>query len=220
MDPARLDMKRCAGGGIILSSVATRYQLGFVFHAGSSIEPLRAATPHGTCESAMNAAFSGVDVRREGRAELRSVEEQVSVLRRQDRRHRRVGGRILDERSNGLTLIRSKRGDIDESGNLRVIAGFGDDCSAVGVANQDDSPVRRVNDAPRDDDVIGQRQRRDLNDCDVVTVPRQDVVHVLPSGAIYPTSMHDNNIQPICVFKEVCVIGRYRRRPGLCDTGA
>src|SRR5436309_2480870 len=57
--PARLDMKRCAGGGIILSSVATRYQLGFVFQAGSSIAPLSAATPHGTCESAMNAAFAG-----------------------------------------------------------------------------------------------------------------------------------------------------------------
>src|SRR5260370_22588723 len=52
-------MKRCAGGGIILSSVVTRYQLGFVFHAGSSIEPLSAATPQGTCESAINAAFSG-----------------------------------------------------------------------------------------------------------------------------------------------------------------
>src|SRR5258708_16406701 len=52
-------MKRGGGGGIILSSVVTRYQLGFVFHAGSSIEPLRAATPHGTCESAINAAFSG-----------------------------------------------------------------------------------------------------------------------------------------------------------------
>src|SRR5882762_9521835 len=51
-------MKRCAGGGIILSSVVTRYQLGFVFHAGSSIEPLSAATPQGTWESAMNAAFS------------------------------------------------------------------------------------------------------------------------------------------------------------------
>src|SRR5260370_41400240 len=59
VDPARLDMKRCAGGGIILSSVVTRYQLGFVFHAGSSIEPLSAATPQGTCESAINAAFSG-----------------------------------------------------------------------------------------------------------------------------------------------------------------
>src|SRR5215475_622325 len=51
-------MNCCAGGGIILSSVATRYQLGFIFHAGSVIEPLSAATPHGTCESAMNAALS------------------------------------------------------------------------------------------------------------------------------------------------------------------
>src|SRR5438105_15614475 len=56
--PARLDIKRCAGCGIILSSVVTRYQLGFIFHAGCSIAPLSAATPHGTCESAMNAAFS------------------------------------------------------------------------------------------------------------------------------------------------------------------
>src|SRR5712691_7470874 len=56
--PARVDMKRCAGGGIILSSVATRYQLGFVFQAGTSTAPLSAASPHGTCESAMNAALS------------------------------------------------------------------------------------------------------------------------------------------------------------------
>src|SRR5258708_6885404 len=51
-------MKRWAVGGIILSSVATRYQLGLVFQAGSVIVPLRASTPHGTWESAMNAAFS------------------------------------------------------------------------------------------------------------------------------------------------------------------
>ncbi len=45
---ARLDMKRCASGGIILSSVAIRYQLGLVFQAGSLIVPLSASTPHGT----------------------------------------------------------------------------------------------------------------------------------------------------------------------------
>ena len=44
--------------GIILSSVATKYQLGLVFHAGLLIAPLSASTPHGTCESAMNSAFS------------------------------------------------------------------------------------------------------------------------------------------------------------------
>src|SRR5258706_16454120 len=51
-------MRRWAGGGIILSSVATRYQLGLDFHAGSLITPPSASTPHGTWESAMNAAFS------------------------------------------------------------------------------------------------------------------------------------------------------------------
>src|SRR5678816_3693624 len=56
--PARADMERCAAGGIILSSVATRYQLGFFFHAGSLMVPLSASTPHGTWESAMNAALS------------------------------------------------------------------------------------------------------------------------------------------------------------------
>src|SRR3984957_15726994 len=59
VEPARLDMARWASGGIISSSVTTRYQLGLVFHAGSLISPLRAATPHGTWESPMNAAFSG-----------------------------------------------------------------------------------------------------------------------------------------------------------------
>src|SRR6185436_1416554 len=58
--PARLDIARWASGGIILSSVATRYQLGFVFHAGSLTAPLSASTPHGTCESAMNAAVSAL----------------------------------------------------------------------------------------------------------------------------------------------------------------
>src|SRR2546423_5118459 len=52
-------MNRWAGGGIILSSVVTRYQLGLVLHAGSLIAPLMAPMPHGTWESAINAAFSG-----------------------------------------------------------------------------------------------------------------------------------------------------------------
>jgi hypothetical protein len=39
------------------SSVETKYQLGFDFQAGWLIVPLRASRPHGTCESAMNAAL-------------------------------------------------------------------------------------------------------------------------------------------------------------------
>src|ERR687891_987257 len=58
VEPARSDMARWAGGGIIRSSVATRYQLGLVRQAGSVIDPPRASAPHGTWESARNAACS------------------------------------------------------------------------------------------------------------------------------------------------------------------
>src|SRR5215510_15830537 len=51
-------MKRCAPGGIILSSRAKRYQLGLLFQAGSVTAPPAASRPQGTCESAMNAALS------------------------------------------------------------------------------------------------------------------------------------------------------------------
>src|SRR5258708_16602586 len=56
---ARLDMARCASGGSMLSSVVASDQLGLVLHAGSLIAPLMAPMPHGTWESAINAAFSG-----------------------------------------------------------------------------------------------------------------------------------------------------------------
>src|SRR5882672_8240907 len=59
VEPARFDIARCASGGIILSSVATRYQLGFAFHDASVTSPARASTPQGTCEFARNAARSG-----------------------------------------------------------------------------------------------------------------------------------------------------------------
>src|SRR5260221_9308233 len=60
VEPARRDMSRCAPGGIILSSVVSKYQLGLVFQAGSLIVPPSAASPHGTCESAMKAALSAL----------------------------------------------------------------------------------------------------------------------------------------------------------------
>jgi hypothetical protein len=51
VEPVRSDMLRCAGGGIIWSSVVTRYQLGLVRQAACVIDPPMASTPHGTRES-------------------------------------------------------------------------------------------------------------------------------------------------------------------------
>src|SRR5580692_1009748 len=52
-------MNRWASGGIIRSWVTSKYQLGLFLHAGLEIAPLTASFPHGTCESAMKAAFLG-----------------------------------------------------------------------------------------------------------------------------------------------------------------
>jgi len=49
-------MARWSDGGIMWSSVAIRYQLGLLRQAGSVTGSARVSTPHGTCESAMNAA--------------------------------------------------------------------------------------------------------------------------------------------------------------------
>src|SRR3977135_2701669 len=52
-------MARWAGGGIIRSSVASKYQLGLDLQAGSLMVPPSASTPQGTWASAMKAASSG-----------------------------------------------------------------------------------------------------------------------------------------------------------------
>ena len=82
--PARVAIARCAGGGIIRSSVATRYQLGLVRHAGALTAPARAPTPHGTCASAMNAARSG----------LTSAAKDARNLSRSRNRKPSCGGRM------------------------------------------------------------------------------------------------------------------------------
>jgi hypothetical protein len=47
IEPARLAIARSAAGGIMRSSVATRYQLAFDRHAGPVKVPARASTPVG-----------------------------------------------------------------------------------------------------------------------------------------------------------------------------
>ena len=48
---------------------------------------------------------------------------------------------------------------------------------------------------------------------DVVAVPRQDLVHLLPAGAIHKASVDKNNIQmPVCVFHERFPFSAQRER--------
>src|ERR1700730_14515324 len=56
--PVRSAMARWAGGGIIRSSVTSRYHDGLDRQAGSVMAPPGASRPQGACESAMNAAWA------------------------------------------------------------------------------------------------------------------------------------------------------------------
>src|SRR5947209_19563758 len=135
---ARMDMTRWADGGIILSPVVTRYQLGLVRQAGSVISPPRASTPHGTCESAMNAA----------RSAGKSPANDAWNFSRSRNRKPSLGGRIGGCGASGGKLARSvftdsplsgaNAGYVDQGRHVLVGSRFGDDRPAVGVADEHD----------------------------------------------------------------------------------
>ena len=90
------------GRGIIPSSVATRYQLGLLRHAASLIVPLRASTPQGTCESAMNAASSA----------LKSAANEAGIISRLGDHRSAIGMANEDDRSALLADDHLGRGDV------------------------------------------------------------------------------------------------------------
>src|ERR1700683_576212 len=81
---ARSDMARWAAGGIMWSSVATRYQDGLLRQAGSVTAPFSTSTAVGTWESAMNAAsFSGTSAAKDA-ANLSRSRNRNPLNRRRD----------------------------------------------------------------------------------------------------------------------------------------
>src|SRR5579859_1236889 len=107
-------MARCADGGIIRSWVVTRYQLGLARQAGSVMAPAGASTPHGTCESAMNAAWPAGRSAANEAWNLSRSRKQEAVPGRQDRRLRPAGRESADERADRLVLVRCERADVDQ----------------------------------------------------------------------------------------------------------
>ena len=137
LEPARLDIHRWASGGIILSSVVTKYQLGFVFHAGSadrSVECLNAPRDLGIRHKSSRV---WCHVSGEGSGKLRVIEEQISILWRQNRWHRSTGRRVLYQRGHRLACVGSECSHIDQPDNFRVTACLRDHGPAVRVADKD-----------------------------------------------------------------------------------
>ena len=137
------------------SSVATRYQLGLIRHAGSVTARSRASTPQGTCESAMNCGEAGGHVGGERLGELVLSRNRKPSTGRQDRGNGRAGRRVGDQGADRLALVGCERGDVDERGDLVVGAGLGDHDAAVGVADEHDRPGLLVEHVRRGGDVAG-----------------------------------------------------------------
>ena len=74
-----------------------------------------------------------------------------------------------------------------------MVAGLGDDRAAVGVADEDHRFALRVDDALGRGDVVGERERRVLDDADVVAVLLQVVVDALPAGAVDETAVDEDH---------------------------
>ena len=134
-----------------------------------------------------------VHVSRERGAKLRPVENQIAVLWRQYRRHRRVRRWIFDERGYRLTLVRREGSDIDQSSDLWIVAGLGDHGSAVGVADKNYRTALRGKNALGCGDVVGQRCRRILDDTDGIAVFPEDLVNGLPARTVHKATVNENN---------------------------
>lgn len=87
----------------------------------------------------------------------------------------------------------NQRDIADERLYLGIGPGLGEDDVTVGVANQNHAAARRSDGAFRDSDVILQRDRRVLDDGDIVTVTIEDVVNALPSRTIDEAAVDKND---------------------------
>ena len=194
VEPARSDIARWAGGGIIRSSVATRYQLGLIRHAGSVIGATQRSDAPGNLRVGHEPGLLGAQVGGERVVELVAVEEQEPVAWRQDRRDGCSGRRIGDQGVHGLALVRGEGGDIDEGCHVVVRAGLGDDCSTVGVTDEDDRAVLVVQDEPGRGDIALEGQGRVLDDADGESFLDEEVVDPLPAGAVHEAAVDEDHV--------------------------
>src|SRR5882724_1854883 len=134
-------------------------------------------------------SFFCVYIGRERGRELRLVEEQITVLRRQYRRYGGAGRRILNKRGHGLALVRSERGNVHEPCDLCVVSGFGDHRSTIGMADENCRSVLRCKNSFGNCYVVLQRYCRILDNANTVAVLLQDLVDTLPASAVHKATM-------------------------------
>jgi hypothetical protein len=140
----------------------------------------------------MNSASPGFHVARERLVEPGPVEQQKTVLRRQNRRSG-LGRQIGNEPLHRLAGVRHEGRDVNQRLYIGVGTGLADHRSAVGVANENYGLALRVDDTPCRVGVACQRDGRILYDADAVAILGQLVVNASPAGAVYETAVNEND---------------------------
>jgi len=157
----------------------------------------------------MNAARSGERSAANEAANLSRSRSRNPFLRGQDRRYGRARGRVGDQRADGLALVGGEGGDVDEAGDVVVRPGLGDDDAAVGVADEERRAVHLVEHLLGGGDVAVERDRRVLDDADVESVLREEVVDAFPAGAVHEAAVNQGHVAHVS-HGELPFVGRSR----------
>src|SRR6202166_1771460 len=132
------------------------------------------------------------NVRCEVGREMLLVYPPVAVAVRLERLGRLREG--LFDRRTALTFIERKCGNIDKRRNLWMVAGLGDDGTAVAMADQDHRPAHGVDGGLRVLLVVGVVGLGGLRHRHLVPVILEDVSDGFPTGAIGESSMHQDHV--------------------------
>src|SRR5580693_9058419 len=98
------------------------------------------------------------------------------------------------DRRTALTFIERKCGDVYQRRNVWIIAGLGDDRSAIAVADQNDWPAHSVDGGFRVFLVVGVRGLGRLGNRYRVAILLKDLCNGVPARAIGECTMHQNHV--------------------------
>jgi hypothetical protein len=90
--------------------------------------------------------------------------------------------------------VRREGRHIDQTRDLRVGAGFGDDDAAVGMADENCRAVLPGQHSVHRRNVIPQRGQRDLDDANMVAAVGQDVVDAAPAGTVGEGTVDEQDV--------------------------
>ena len=94
----------------------------------------------------------------------------------------------------GLAVVGYQCVDVDETGDLRVVARFGDDHAAVGVADEEDGTVHQCDGAVGSCDVVFKGGERVLDGYDVVAFFVEKGNDAGPTGAVGEGAVYEDDV--------------------------